>query len=144
MRFVDVPQYKARMDDFDFDVTVVRYVQPMTPGIEQINYWGSSSADVPGSNNVAGIKNPAIDGLIEALMKANDRKALLAATRALDRVVMHNHYIIPQWYKGAHNIAYWDRFERPKTKPAFALGFPDTWWLDETKDAALKRASGKN
>jgi microcin C transport system substrate-binding protein len=57
---------------------------------------------------------------------------------------MHNHYLVPQWYKGAHNIAYWDRFGRPEKKPAFALGFPDTWWIDEAKDAVLKRGAGRN
>ena len=144
IRFVDVPQYKARMDDFDFDVTVMRYVQPLTPGIEQINYWGTASADLPGSNNVAGIKNPAVDAMIDRLMQARDRASLTAAARALDRIVMHNHYIVPQWYKGAHNIAYWDRFGRPEKKPAFALGFPDTWWIDEAKDAVLKRGAGRN
>ncbi|MBM3554576.1 MAG: ABC transporter substrate-binding protein [Alphaproteobacteria bacterium] len=144
MRFVDVPQYKARMDAFDFDVTVQRFVQPLTPGIEQINMWGTQAADTPGSNNVAGIKSPVIDALIDQLMKASSRADLRAATHALDRVLMHGHYIVPQWFKGAHNIAYWDRFGRPKIAPAYAMGFPDTWWLDAERDAALRKATGKN
>jgi microcin C transport system substrate-binding protein len=78
--------------------------------------------------------------LIERLVEATSRADLTTAARALDRVAMWNQYMVPQWYKGAHTIAYWDRFGRPATKPKYALGFPSTWWFDEKKAAALDAA----
>ena len=118
MRVVDVANFKYRMDHHDFDVIVERFIQPLTPGIEQINYFGSSSADIPGSRNLAGIKDSAVDTLIGKVMAARDRRALVAAVRALDRVLMWNRFMVPQWYKGAHNTAYWNRFDRPRINPA--------------------------
>lgn len=128
IRIVDVANFQNRTQNYDFDVIVQRYVQPNTPGIEQKTYFSSEMADIPGSRNLAGIKDPAVDSLIESIINARSRPDLIAATRALDRVLMWNRYTVPQWFKGAHNIAYWDKFSRPKVKPRFALGVIDTWW----------------
>ena len=141
IRTVDVANFKYRTDNFDFDVIVQRYVQPLTPGIEQRNYFGSEYASIPGSLNVAGIQDPAVDTLIEAVIEARSRPELVAAVRALDRVLMWNNYSVPQWYKGAHTIAYWHKFSRPKLKPKYDLGVDDTWWFD--KDKAAMVAAGK-
>ena len=133
--------FKVRADKFDYDVIIRRFVQPLTPGIEQRNYFGSANADMVGTLNVAGIKDPAVDILIEKVTNAAARPALIAATRALDRVLMWNNYSLPQWYKGAHNIAYWNKFGRPKIKPKFDLGVVDSWWFDSQKAAMI--ADGK-
>jgi microcin C transport system substrate-binding protein len=141
LRIVDVANMQRRMQQYDFDIVINRYVQPLTPGVEQQAFYGSRFADVPGQRNLAGIKNPAIDYLIEKLIAAQSREALTTAVHALDRVIMWNHYIIPQWYKGAHNIAYWNKFDRPKVKPRFDLGMLDTWWYNAQKAAMI--ADGK-
>jgi microcin C transport system substrate-binding protein len=143
MRIVDVANFENRMRDFDFDVTTRRYVQSLTPGIEQRNYWGSEFADRIGSLNLAGVKDPAIDALIENVVKAKTRDDLVTAARALDRVLMWSHYVVPHWYKGAHTIAFWDRFGWPGTKPKYARGVVDTWWVDTGKERRLAQARGK-
>jgi microcin C transport system substrate-binding protein len=141
IRIVDVANYQHRMQQYDFDVIVQRYVQLNTPGVEQKTYFGSEMADIPGSRNLAGIKDPAVDYLVDKVMTATSRKALVTATRALDRVLMWNNYVVPQWYKGEHNIAYWNKFDRPKIKPRFDLGMLDTWWFNKEKAAMI--AAGK-
>ncbi len=133
IRIVDVANFQNRLKNFDFDIIVQRYIQPNTPGIEQKTYFSSEMADTPGTRNLAGIKNPAVDFLITKIIDAQNRKSLVSATRALDRVLMWNHYVIPQWYKGAHNIAYWDKYSYPATKPKYDLGVLDTWWYDVNK-----------
>ncbi len=137
IRIVDVANYKYRTDHYDFDVIVRRYVQPLTPGLEQRNYFGSAYAATPGSLNIAGIRDAAVDALIEKVITAKSRPALVTAVRALDRVLMWNHYAVPQWYKGEHNIAYWNKFDRPKLKPSFAMGVIDTWWFNPEKAAMI-------
>lgn len=139
IRIVDVANFQNRMRSYDFDVVISRYVQPLTPGIEQQAYFGSRFADVPGQRNLAGIKNPSVDYLIDKIIAATSRQNLVTAVRALDRVLMWNHYVVPQWYKGAHNIAYWNRFDRPKKKPAFDLGMLDTWWFNPKKAAMIEQ-----
>jgi microcin C transport system substrate-binding protein len=141
IRIVDVANFKVRSDSFDYDVVIRRYVQPLTPGIEQRNYFGSVNADTPGTLNAAGIKDPAVDILIEKVAGATSRSALVAATRALDRVLMWNNYALPQWFKGVHNIAYWNKFGRPRIKAKYGLGVVDTWWFDSEKAAMI--AAGK-
>ncbi len=137
IRIVDVANFQHRMQQYDFDVVVQRYVQTNTPGIEQKTYFSSKMADVPGSRNLAGIKNPAIDYLIDKVIAAKSRTDLVTAVHALDRVLMWNRYMVPQWYKGDHNIAYWNKFERPKIKPKFDLGMLDTWWYSAKKAAMI-------
>ena len=138
IRIVDVANFKVRTDSYDFDVIVRRYVQPLTPGIEQRNFYGSAAADLAGSFNVGGIKDPAVDALIETVVSARTRKALVTAVRALDRLLMWNNYTVLQWYKGAHNLAYWNKFGRPAIKPRFARGVIDTWWYDSEKAAMIE------
>jgi microcin C transport system substrate-binding protein len=133
IRVVDVANFINRRQSYDFDVVIERYVQFLTPGVEQREYFGSAAADMPGSRNLAGIKDKAVDALIDKVMAAQDRPALITAVRALDRVLMWNRYSVPQWYSGNHRLAYWDRFSRPQTAPKYDLGVIDTWWYDETK-----------
>lgn len=141
IRIVDVANFKVRSDKFDYDVVIRRFVQPLTPGIEQRNYFGSANADTPGTLNAAGIKDAAVDALIEKVSDAASRPDLVAAARALDRVLMWNRYSLPQWYKGVHNIAFWNKFGRPKIKPKFGLDVVETWWFDSKKAAMI--AAGK-
>jgi microcin C transport system substrate-binding protein len=133
IRVVDIANYINRRQQFDFDVVMERYVQVLTPGVEQREYFGSAHSDVPGSRNLGGIKNPAVDALIDKVIAAQDRPSLITAVHALDRVLMWNRYAVPQWYSGNHRLAYWDRFSRPETPPRYDLGVIDTWWYDEAK-----------
>ena len=133
IRIVDTANFKRRQDTFDFDIVIRRIAQPLTPGLEQRNYFGSEFAGVQGSFNVGGVKNGAVDALIEKVVTATSRPALTNAVRALDRVIMWNRYAVMQWYKGAHNIAYWNKFNRPAVSPRYAMGVIDTWWFDAAK-----------
>ena len=137
IRLVDPSQYQERVKSFDFDITTQRYVMNMTPGVELRNYWGTQSADTSGSQNLAGIKDPVIDALIEKVVAAKSREELVTATRAIDRVLRARYYWVPHWYKAAHNIAHWDKFSRPEVKPKYARGVIETWWYDEAKAAKL-------
>ena len=133
IRIVDTANFKRRQDTFDFDIVIRRIAQPLTPGLEQRNYFGSEFSGVQGSFNVGGVKNGAVDALIEKVVTATSRPALTTAVRALDRVIMWNRYAVMQWYKGAHNIAYWNKFNRPAVSPRYAMGVIDTWWFDAAK-----------
>lgn len=139
LRLLDSAQYVKRVQTFDYDVATARFSGSLTPGVEQRNRWGSEAADREGSQNLAGVKDPAVDALIEKVIGARTREELTTAARALDRAVMWGHHIVPQWYKGSHTVAYWDRYGRPQVKPKYALGFLETWWVDEQKNAALGR-----
>ena len=108
-----------------------------TPGIELRNSFSSDVADVQGSRNLAGVKNPVVDALIDKIMGAKSRDELVPAVKALDRVLRAYSYWVPHWYKASHNIAHWDRFSRPAKKPRFARGILDTWWYDAEKAAKL-------
>lgn len=136
IRAVDTAQFINRRRDFDFDMIVARLPQSQSPGNEQREYWGSSAADIPGTRNFAGIKNPVIDEIIQQLISAPDRDQLVSATRALDRVLLWGHYVIPQWHIAIYRVAYWNKFSRPKIVPRYSLGF-DTWWVDPAKNAKL-------
>jgi len=140
MRLVDPAQYESRRKSFDFDMTTTRYVVRQTPGIELENYFGSASAKINGSLNLAGVANPVIDSLVADVVKAQSRESLNLAARALDRVLRAEHFWVPHWYKASHTIAFWDKFSRPKTKPRFNRGIIATWWYDEDKAAKLKAA----
>ena len=141
LRVVDPPQYSRRLDSFDFDIIVGNFSQSQSPGNEQRGFWGSAAAAKKGSRHLIGVKNPAIDRLIDKIIFAKDRSELVAATRALDRVLLWNHYVVPQWYAPYSRIAYWDRFGAPETLPSQSVGFPDIWWWNE--DAAKKLAEAK-
>ena len=139
IRLVDPVQYRARLDDFDFDITVERLSFSATPGDSLRSYFSSQAAALNGSNNLAGIADPVVDGLIESVIAADSRPALVTACRALDRVIRAGRYWIPQWYKATHWIAYWDVFDRPPAQPRYFRGIPDTWWYDPAKAAKLEQ-----
>jgi microcin C transport system substrate-binding protein len=142
VRTVDAAQYQKRIDEYDFDMVVSVWRQSLSPGNEQRDFWGSAAAKTPGTRNLAGIRDPSVDRLIELLIQAPDRKALVARTRALDRVLLWGFYVIPHFHLQAFRAAYWDRFARPAVAPKYAFGF-DTWWIDPRKDAALQRWKGE-
>jgi microcin C transport system substrate-binding protein len=139
VRTVDPAQYQVRIDAFDYDMTVDVMGQSLSPGNEQRDYWTCDKARQNGSQNVAGICDPVIDELVELLITAPDREELIHRTRALDRVLLHNHFVIPQWHNRRFWIAFWDRFGRPERNPRYGLGF-DSWWIDPTRDRALAEA----
>jgi len=133
VRIVDPVQYRARVDDFDFDVTVQRFNLSATPGESLRGYFTAQAAASKGTQNLSGIADPVIDMLVERIVEAKNRVALTAACRALDRVLRAGRYWVPHWYKPTHWIAYWDVFGRPATKPRYARGIPETWWSDAAK-----------
>ena len=114
VRTVDTPQYENRVQNWDFDIIADSWGQSLSPGNEQRDFWGSPAADQPGSRNTVGIKNPAVDALIERVIFAKNRDELVAATRALDRVLLWNFYVVPQWTYGKVRNARWDRFGHPE------------------------------
>jgi microcin C transport system substrate-binding protein len=138
LRVVDPVQYRKRVDDFDFDITVDRLSFSSTPGESLRTYLSSQAAAIKGSQNHAGIADPAIDKLIDVIIAANTREEMITACRALDRVVRAGRYWIPHWYKASHWIAYWDVFGRPAAQPRYFRGIPDTWWYDRDKAAKLE------
>ncbi|WP_298721714.1 extracellular solute-binding protein [uncultured Ferrovibrio sp.] len=140
IRLVDVSAFENRLRSFDFDVIGRRFSQPLTPGVEQRNFWTSQSAASIGSFNYSGIRDPVVDELVEHIVTAKSRDELRTATRALDRVLMWGWYVIPNWYSGTVKLGYWDRFARPAVKPAYDTGLMDTWWIDSAKDKALNLA----
>ena len=142
VRTVDAAQYEKRQDDFDFDVAVFVWGQSLSPGNEQRDFWGSEAAGTKGARNLAGIKDPVVDRLIDLVITAPDRAGLVARTRALDRVLLWGHYVIPHWHIRAYRVVHWDKFSRPAVSPKYALGF-DTWWVDPQKEAALARRKGE-
>lgn len=134
-RTVDASQYRARLDEFDFDMTVQRFTMPSTPGEEVRVYWTSHSAGLRGSRNLSGIADPVVDALTARLIDAQSRRELTTAARALDRVLRAGRYWVPHWYKAAHTLAYWDVLSHPREKPRYALGLDATWWYDSDKAA---------
>jgi microcin C transport system substrate-binding protein len=142
VRTVDTAQYQNLVENFDFDMTVANWPESLSPGNEQIDYWTSGRADVPGSRNLAGIRDPVVDKLVDLVIAAPDRQSLIDRTRSLDRVLLWGQYVIPQWHITAFRVAYWDMFDRPAVAPKYALGF-DTWWVDAAKEAALVRRKGE-
>ena len=137
VRTVDTAQYVRRLDTYDFDVIVSSFGQSLSPGNEQRSYWGSQVADMEGGRNYMGISDPVIDDLIEKVIAAPDRAALVTATRALDRVLQWGHWLIPHWHAKFDRVAYWNFFGRPKVTPVQGNQFL-AWWVDPAKRAALK------
>jgi microcin C transport system substrate-binding protein len=127
IRIVDVSQYINRLRSTDFDMIVGSFGQSSSPGNEQREFWGSEAADQPGSRNLIGIKDPAIDQLVELLIQAPNREQLVLRARALDRVLQWNHFVVPQFHIDSHRVAYWDKFEFPAIRPTYTIGL-DTWW----------------
>ena len=134
VRTVDDSQYENRLRNWDFDIITYAWGETLSPGSEQRGYWGSAAADQPGSENVIGIKNPAVDAIIEKVMLAASRNDLVAAVKALDRVLLWNHYVVPQWSYNNLRAAHWDRFSHPEPLPKYGIaGFPALWWWDAEK-----------
>jgi microcin C transport system substrate-binding protein len=136
VRVVDASQYVNRLRSFDFDMIVAPIGQSLSPGNEQREFWHSESADLNGSRNWMGIRNPAIDQLVENVIAAPNRAELIVRTRALDRALLWNHYVIPHWHINYFRIAYWNRFARPAVSPKYGLGL-FTWWEDAAKAQAI-------
>jgi microcin C transport system substrate-binding protein len=140
LRIVDPVQYRARRDGFDFDITVDRFSFSATPGDSLRSFFSSQAAALKGSNNLAGIADPAVDALIDRIIAAPTRPSLTVACRALDRLIRAGRYWIPHWYKPSHWIAYWDVFGRPPAQPRYFRGIPETWWYDADKAAKIQRS----
>ncbi len=141
LRIVDAVQFRARVEDFDFDIAMERLSMSATPGDSLRPYFGSKEASTKGSYNLAGIVSPAMDALVEKAIAAENRAELTAACRAIDRVFRAGRYWIPQWYRSTHPIAYWDEFDHPARLPKYAqaAGVPDMWWFDAAKAAKLEQ-----
>ena len=136
LRMVDSAQYTRRLNGFDYDIIVGNFAQSNSPGNEQRDFWGSEAAGREGSQNLIGVKDKAIDKLVDHVIFAKDRAELVAATNALDRVLLWNDFVVPQWYAPKVRIAYWNRYGQPSTLPALTPGFTQVWWFD--KELALK------
>lgn len=136
IRTVDPAQYQRRTEDFDFDMIVDVFGQSLSPGNEQRDFWGSVAAKEKGSRNTIGISDPVIDELIDKIIAAPDRESLIARCRAMDRILLWGHYVIPHWHIRTSRIAYWDKFGRPKIDPKYGLCF-ECWWIDDAKAKAL-------
>jgi microcin C transport system substrate-binding protein len=140
LRMVDSAQYTRRIDGFDYDIIVGNFAQSESPGNEQRDFWGSEAADREGSQNLIGIKDKAIDKLVDRVIFAKNREELVAATQALDRVLLWNDFVVPQWFSPKVRIAYWNRFGQPATLPSLTPGFVQVWWYDKEKAAKLPGA----
>lgn len=138
VRSVDSPQYINRIRSRDYDFVYTGWAQSLSPGNEQRDYWGSEAANQENSRNYAGIDDPGIDALIEKIIFADDRDTLIAATKALDRVLLANHFVVPSYTATNSRIARWDRFSHPETLPKYSIGFPTVWWFDAKKAAAIE------
>lgn len=137
LRTVDTAQYQNRMDAFDYDMVVGTFGQSLSPGNEQRDFWTSAKVDEKGSRNLAGVKNPAVDALVDMIINAPNRAELIERVHALDRILLWNFYVIPQWHIDYHRVAYWNKFGQPATPAKYGLGVVDTWWVDADKAKAL-------
>jgi microcin C transport system substrate-binding protein len=142
VRTVDASQYENRLRQWQFDIIIASWGESLSPGNEQRGFWGSQAADIPGSRNLVGIKNPAVDALIDRVIYAKSREELVAATKALDRVLLWNFYVVPQWTYSYARTARWDRFSHPETMPKYGqAAFPTIWWWDKDKAAKVPQRS---
>ena len=136
-RRVDDAQYERRVKSFDFDIVGGRFTMQLTPGLELKTFFGSDAARTEGSRNLAGIRDPVVDALIDRVIEAKNRAELEAAARALDRVLRAGHHWVSHWFYPAHRLAFWDKFGWPRTQPQYTIGLVDTWWYDAQKAAKL-------
>ncbi|RWA71465.1 extracellular solute-binding protein [Mesorhizobium sp.] len=137
LRIIDQTQYINRVNNFDYDVITSILQQSESPGNEQRDFWSSKAADTPGSRNYSGIKNPVVDALVDRIIFATDRDDLVAATHALDRVLLWNYYVVPQYYRAVVWLAYWNKFGMPEKQPSYRGADIDSWWIDPEKEKAL-------
>ncbi|MFC0410047.1 extracellular solute-binding protein [Roseomonas elaeocarpi] len=139
VRTVDAAQYQVRTDNFDFDMTIDLFGQSLSPGNEQRDFWGSEAAKQPGSRNTIGISDPVVDALVELVINAPNREELVTRTHALDRVLLWNFFVVPNWYSSTFRIAWWDKFGRPPRNPHYNIGI-EGWWIDPAREKALSEA----
>jgi microcin C transport system substrate-binding protein len=146
MKVVDDSVAERLLRTFDFDMVVAVFAQSQSPGNEQRDFWHSEAADQEGSSNLIGIKNPAVDALVDALIIAGTREELITAVHALDRVLWHEHYVVPHWFIASHHLTYWNKFTHPKMLPLYyePLTYVLYWWLDPVKERALADARAAN
>jgi len=137
LRIVDTSQYIQRYQAFEFDAVTAGFPQSESPGNEQRDYWSSQAADTPGSRNIPGIKDPVVDALIDRIIFAKDREELVAATRALDRVLLWNYYTVPQYFQPTMRYAYWNKFGIPEKQPRYTGIDPMSWWVLPDRESAL-------
>ncbi|MGA9002907.1 MAG: ABC transporter substrate-binding protein, partial [Pseudolabrys sp.] len=136
VRTVDEAHYENRLRSWDFDVITFAWGESLLPGTEQRGYWGSEAADQSGSDNILGIKNPAVDEMITKVIAAKTRDDLVAATRALDRILLWNQFVVPQWGYAKLRTARWNRFSYAEPLPKYGMSaFPGIWWWDADKAA---------
>lgn len=140
IRTVDTSQYQNRTDNRDFDIIVESFPQSLSPGNEQREFWGCEAAEAPGSRNAIGICDPIVEKLIDRVIYATSRDELVAASRALDRVLLAGHYVVPQWYSASTRVAYWSRLKHPANMPPYSIGFPTIWWIDSSAPAPQPKA----
>ena len=149
IKVVQVAEYEERLRNFKFGMIVAGYPQSRSPGNEQRYMWGSEAAETPGTRNYMGIKNPALDELIDRIIKAKTRKELVIHIQTLDRILTHQFYMVPHWYIAYDRAVFWNKFSRPKINPSqnsIANNILEWWWWDEQKVQKLKtaRAQGKS
>jgi microcin C transport system substrate-binding protein len=141
VRTIDPSQYQHRLENFDFDMTVATFPETLSPANELRDYFGSASADTVGGLNLIGIKDKAVDALIEEVINAPDQAALLTRAHALDRLLQWGFYAIPQWYRPDNRVAYWNMFGHPEKTPPYLTSTLDInfsgWWYDAAKEAGL-------
>jgi microcin C transport system substrate-binding protein len=134
--------YESRVRTYDYDVISARFVTSLTPGTDLRELFGSAAADQPAGANLAGIRNPVVDGLIDQIIGAHSRREMTTAARALDRVIMWNYYVVPEWYSPNYDVAYWNRFGMPRTEPTYfdhlTWVVRDLWWVDPGKETKLR------
>jgi len=138
LRTIDPAQYENRVKSFDFDMTPMRFPIVLSPGNEEREFFGSAAADQQGSYNVIGVKDPVIDEMCDLIVAAQTRQALITVSRAFDRVLLFNYFVIPNWYQSSFHVAYWNKFGRPKENPPYALA-TDTWWIDPSLAQATEQ-----
>jgi len=143
-RVVDTAQMQNRLDNFDFDMTISVFGQSLSPGNEQFDYWGSNKVDIKGSRNLIGVKDPVVDDLLEKLVHASSREELVTICHVLDRVLLWQYYVIPQWHIGSFRIAYWDQFGQPPVAPKYGLAVTDSWWIDSAKAEKIMAVQKRN
>lgn len=139
VRYIDDAQYEKRLEDFEFDMTMIVIAQNLNPGTEQFSYWTSAVADQKGSANYSGLKDPFVDMLVDRVLAAESRDELRLSVQELDRVLLWHHIVIPLYYIGDYRLAWWDRFAYPDIQPKYGLSFPEAWWVDPVKDQKLQK-----
>lgn len=142
LRIVDPSQYVNRVNEFDFDMLTTVLAQSQSPGNEQRDFWSSRAADAPGSRNLAGIKDPVVDALVDKVIFAQDHEELLAATHALDRVLLRGWYVVPQYNRPVVWLATWNKFGSPEKQPDYVGPDQESWWVDPEKEKALAAKYG--